>query len=93
MTARYRLAEEAEREFGQVGKAGAEGRQFLDVVTLRQVLTMRDEKGIGAAQIERQLGLKTGVVCYLDFPVYLWVVLLGIFVLCSASLRRSPLRL
>ena len=68
LTARYRLAEEAEREFGQVGKAGAEGRQFLDVVTLRQVLTMRDEKGIGAAQIERQLGLKTGVVGRLGRP-------------------------
>jgi hypothetical protein len=40
------LAEEAEREFTSIGKTGGEGRQFLDVVTLRKVLELRDEKGV-----------------------------------------------
>jgi hypothetical protein len=62
LTARYRVAEDAEREFGNIGKEGAEGRQFLDVVTLRQVLTLRDERGVEAEEIERQLGLRSGVV-------------------------------
>lgn len=38
------------------------GRQFLDVVTLRQVLVLRDEGGVDAAEIERRLGLRRGVV-------------------------------
>ena len=64
LTARYRLAEEAEREFLNIGKGKGEGegRQFLDVVTLRQVLVLRDEVGMGGEQIEKRLGLKRGVV-------------------------------
>lgn len=56
------MAEEAEREFAQTGKSSAVGRQFLDVVTLRQVLVMRDEGGLEGAEIERRLGLRRGVV-------------------------------
>ena len=62
LTARYRLAEEAEREFEGIGRKGAEGRQFLDVVTIRQILALRDEKGVEAGEIERRLGLRSGVV-------------------------------
>jgi hypothetical protein len=62
LTARYRLAEEAEREFSEIGRRGAKGRQFLDVVTLRQVLVLRDEKGASASDIEGRLGLRQGVV-------------------------------
>jgi hypothetical protein len=62
LTARYRLAEEAEREFAGLGRKGYEGRSFLDVVTLRQVLVLRDEKGLENGEIERRLGLKNGVV-------------------------------
>jgi len=62
LTARYRLAEEAEREFSNMGRKGGEGRQFLDVVTLRQVLILRDEKGLEGEEIERRLGLRRGVV-------------------------------
>ncbi|KAH7412459.1 hypothetical protein BKA64DRAFT_329252 [Cadophora sp. MPI-SDFR-AT-0126] len=63
LTARYRLAGEAENEFARTGKStAAEGRQFLDVLTLRQILVLRDEKGVEAGEIERRLGLKRGVV-------------------------------
>jgi hypothetical protein len=62
LTARYRLAEEAEREFTSIGKMGGEGRQFLDVVTLRKVLELRDEKGVDGGEIERRLELRKGVV-------------------------------
>ena len=62
LTARYRLAEEAELEFSNIGRKGSEGRQFLDVVTIRQILVLRDEKGLGEGEIERRLGLRKGVV-------------------------------
>lgn len=65
LTARHRLAEDAEHEFSQVGKAGAAGRQFLDVVTLRQVLQLRDERGLDAEKIEEQFGLRKGVIARL----------------------------
>ncbi|KAK6585032.1 hypothetical protein PZA11_003256 [Diplocarpon coronariae] len=65
LTARYRLAAEAEREFSRTGKSSAEGRQFLDVCTIRQILLLRDEKGVEAGQIERSLGLREGVVASL----------------------------
>ncbi|KAE9367185.1 hypothetical protein N431DRAFT_487576 [Stipitochalara longipes BDJ] len=61
LTARYRLAEEAEREFANIGKAGGEGRQFLDVVTIRKLLEMR-EAGVEGGEIERRLELRKGVV-------------------------------
>ncbi|KUJ09651.1 uncharacterized protein LY89DRAFT_627858, partial [Mollisia scopiformis] len=61
LTARYRLAEEAEREFAALGKKGSAGRGFVDVQTLRQVLVLRGE-GMGGAEIEGRLGLKAGVV-------------------------------
>ncbi|KAI9879491.1 MAG: hypothetical protein M1830_008367 [Pleopsidium flavum] len=62
LQARDRLAQEAEQEFIHAGKRGHEGRQFLDVVSLRQVLMLRDEKGLEAGEIERRLGLRGGVV-------------------------------
>lgn len=67
LAARERLAGEAEREFARVrgytdDEGGAGGRRFLDVVTLRRVLVMRDEKGMGAGEIERVMGLAGGVV-------------------------------
>lgn len=62
LTARYRLAEEAEQEFANIGRKGSPGRQFLDVITIRQILILRDEKGVSPAEIERSLGLREGVV-------------------------------
>lgn len=46
----------------EAGRRGHEGRQFLDVYTIRQMLTMRDEQGASAGQIEKRLGLKAGAV-------------------------------
>ena len=62
LEARARLQDEAEREFIEAGRRGHEGRQFLDVYTIRQILTMRDERGRNSGQIEKALGLKSGVV-------------------------------
>ncbi|KAF8856572.1 hypothetical protein BDZ45DRAFT_675427 [Acephala macrosclerotiorum] len=61
LTARYRLAEEAESEFANIGRKGAKGRRFIDVHTLRQVLVLRGE-GMGSGEIEERLGLANGVV-------------------------------
>ena len=62
LTARERLSQEAEKEFIQAGRAGHAGRQFLDVITIRQVLMLRDEKGLAEGEIEKRLGLRKGVV-------------------------------
>lgn len=62
---RSRLADEAEAEFMEAGRRGHEGRQFLDVYQIRQVLTMRDQRGRSDADIEKRLGLKSGVVARL----------------------------
>lgn len=63
LTARYRLAEEAEAEFAGIGRASSKGRQFLDVVTIRQILVMREKGGPGIErEIENSLGLREGVV-------------------------------
>lgn len=60
--ARARLAEEAEAEFAAIGRRGFRGREFLDVMLLRQALRLRDEKGLKAEEIERKLGLRHGVL-------------------------------
>lgn len=62
LEARSRLQEEAEQEFQQAGRGVHEGRQFLDVVMIRQILAQRDQQGKDAANIERSMGLKKGVV-------------------------------
>ena len=46
----------------EAGRRGHEGRKFLDVYTIRQILTMRDERGRSAGEIEKTLGLRSGVV-------------------------------
>jgi hypothetical protein len=62
LEARARLQDEAEREFMEAGRRGHDGRQFLDVFTIRQILTLRDERGRSSGEIEKTLGLKRGVV-------------------------------
>ena len=62
LDARAKLQDDAEREFLEAGRRGHEGRQFLHVFTIRQMLILRDHRGKSAAEIEKALGLKTGVV-------------------------------
>ncbi|MCJ1306361.1 hypothetical protein MMC25_000003 [Agyrium rufum] len=60
--ARSRMGAAAEQEFASLGKASFAGREFLDVVTIKQILIMRDERGMPAKEIEEALKLKSGVV-------------------------------
>ena len=62
LTARDNLAREAEAEFARVRYEGERKRRFLDIITVRQVLMMRDEKHMAEADIEQKLGLEDGVV-------------------------------
>lgn len=45
-----------------MGRSGFQGREYLDALTIRQVLAMRDRQGLSAEEIERLLRLKSGVV-------------------------------
>lgn len=58
LEARERLQELAEREFA---KRGADGREFLDVGVIRQMLLLRDKRGMSDAEVEKTLELKKGV--------------------------------
>ncbi|PQE32490.1 Ribophorin II protein [Rutstroemia sp. NJR-2017a WRK4] len=61
LTARYRIAEEAEKEFANIGRKGFAGRSYLDVSTIRTAIVLRSE-GMPEAEIEKRLDLKKGVV-------------------------------
>ena len=61
LAARERLQQQAEVEFAKTGR-GDGGKRFLDVSTIRQVILLRDEKGMGGDEIEKSLGLAHGVV-------------------------------
>ena len=65
LEARSRLNQEAETEFAELGKRTFQGRRFLDVMVIRQMLRMRDQKGMTNAQIEQELGLKKGIAAKL----------------------------
>ncbi|ODM23326.1 hypothetical protein SI65_00915 [Aspergillus cristatus] len=60
--ARQQIARAAEKEAEQVGKPSFAGRQFLDALTIRQAISMRDRQGLGAEEIEATLRLRKGVV-------------------------------
>ncbi|TPR03716.1 Guanine nucleotide exchange factor synembryn family protein [Aspergillus niger] len=61
-SARQRLTKAAEQELEAMGRSGFQGREYLDALTIRQVLAMRDRQGLSAEEIERLLRLKSGVV-------------------------------
>ena len=65
LSARSKLTEQAETEFAGLGRSGFQGKSFLDVMIVRQILVMRDEKHMSATVIEKELGLKKGVVARL----------------------------
>ncbi|KAI9895078.1 MAG: hypothetical protein M1814_000303 [Vezdaea aestivalis] len=62
LEAREVLAQRAEQELSDVGRKGFKGREFADVITLKKIIALRDESSKSPKQIERQLGLKSGVV-------------------------------
>ena len=62
LSARSRINTEAEEEFLMLGRKGYQGRRYLDAVTIRQIISMRDENRMSAESIERDLGLRRGIV-------------------------------
>ncbi|KAB8249906.1 Oligosaccharyltransferase subunit Ribophorin II-domain-containing protein [Aspergillus flavus] len=62
VTARQKIAKAAEREVELTGRQGFTGREYLDALTIRQALSMRDRQGMPSGEIERLLRLKKGVV-------------------------------
>ncbi|KAF4549696.1 Hypothetical protein D9617_20g027520 [Elsinoe fawcettii] len=64
LRARERIAAEAEKEAGEMGRRGFEGRRFLDVGTIRQALSLR-ERGMADEKVESMLELRKGTVATL----------------------------
>lgn len=64
LQARKRLQEKAEAEFDNVGRTDFEGREFMDVHTLTDVLKMR-QSGMSLGDIEQRAGLRKGVLAKL----------------------------
>jgi hypothetical protein len=62
LSSRARIAKAAEEEAESFGRQSHAGREFLDVLTMRKVLSMRDRQGLSETEIERLLRLKKGVV-------------------------------
>lgn len=66
LSARSRLAAEADRDFARAARArsGSDDarRRFVDSTILRQVLVLRDVHGVPGEEIERRLALQRGLV-------------------------------
>ncbi|KAL1959672.1 hypothetical protein VTO42DRAFT_1258 [Malbranchea cinnamomea] len=62
LSSRTNLARAAEKELESLGRTSYAGREFLDVMTIKQILAMRDRQGVKPEVIERHLRLKEGVV-------------------------------
>lgn len=56
------MQQEAEAEFAKTSRIDGGKRRFLDVSTIRQMIILRDEKGMGEGEIEKNLGLGAGMV-------------------------------
>lgn len=61
-SARQRITKEAELEAESFGKQSYAGREYLDALTIRQALSMRDRQGLSDGEIEGLLRLKKGVL-------------------------------
>ena len=64
LEARRKLSEQADAEIEQYGRRGFQGRRFLDVTTIRQILVMRDQQ-MKETDIESQLELHPDVLAKL----------------------------
>ncbi|KAK2745851.1 hypothetical protein FQN57_003464 [Myotisia sp. PD_48] len=62
LSSRQRLTDEAQKEFESIGKQSHAGRQYLDVITIKQVLGMREQAGTTREMVERQFRLRPGVL-------------------------------
>ena len=62
LEARTRILEEAEKEHARARVGEDTGRRFLDIGLIRQILVMRDRKGMKPSDIDRDLGLNRGIV-------------------------------
>ncbi|KAE9969481.1 hypothetical protein EG328_006844 [Venturia inaequalis] len=61
LQARGQLQDQADKEFENVGRRTFQGRQFLDVTMVSQVLLAR-RSGASDQEIEKRMGLRAGVV-------------------------------
>ncbi|KAK3310270.1 uncharacterized protein B0T15DRAFT_31584 [Chaetomium strumarium] len=61
---RRRLEAQAKDELENMGKSTDQGRAFLDIGTVKQILVLR-QRGESAAEIESRLRLKPGIVARL----------------------------
>lgn len=62
VSSRARITRLAEQEQEAFGRPSHPGREFLDALTIRQVLSMRDRQRLSPGDIERLLRLRKGVV-------------------------------
>ncbi|EFR05377.1 hypothetical protein MGYG_08388 [Nannizzia gypsea CBS 118893] len=65
LMSRKRISAEAEADMESLGTRDHTGRRFVDVVSLKQIISMRDGQGASEEVIERQFGLKKGVLAAL----------------------------
>lgn len=74
LAARERLAQEANEELSQAGRPGHGGKQFLDVLTVKRILTLKEGRngnaGMSDGEIEKALGLKKGLAGRLGGKVF-----------------------
>ncbi|KAL4885542.1 hypothetical protein BJY04DRAFT_214338 [Aspergillus karnatakaensis] len=62
LNSRQRITREAERESEDMGRANFPGRRYLDALTIRQAIVMRDKQGLGDGEVERTLRVRKGVL-------------------------------
>lgn len=61
LEARKRITERAEAELENIGRRNAQGREFVDIATIRRALLLR-QGGAREEEIENRFGLRRGTV-------------------------------
>ncbi|GAB1310227.1 hypothetical protein MFIFM68171_00437 [Madurella fahalii] len=64
LEARRRLEAQAKNEIDNMGKSTDQGREFLDIATVKQILVLR-QRGESASDIEARLRLRPGIAARL----------------------------